>query len=414
MLAVAKARFSAVVASPLLRVAPRLSGAARKSNKAKPAGLAEVGAAAAAAASPQSHSAVFVTMKETLDNTLGVSAACAAVAPEAESGARDGEAVTAAAADVAAGGKVPPYYKPMNLHHTLYEGEVARRLCDAAAARQFRSPVWATAAALARCGSAVREGEAGVEVATTVQRVSLYNLEQTGAPDGVVSAALRHGEEGWPEWPDTPLSAAGRPHSRHVQRTLKAHPSYAHYTLPHWVTEEEAVILGTAVPPSQKGCGILITRRPQATPPPAAEAEKSLQAAQQSPASPEMDFYMLYNAAQLEDPAKVTRETCPPAFFCSASGRRYGIPLSLHMRRYCQTYNLGMLPMVVFLTASRLHRLGGELRPMEDEVPPFTSVINDEVVSLHHAETTTIHKELLRRAETLRREELDRITAVTV
>ncbi|RNF03619.1 hypothetical protein TraAM80_05661 [Trypanosoma rangeli] len=202
MLATGKIRFSAIVAFSLLR----------------------------AASSSRPHSAVFAAMRETQDKTLGVTAACGAVVPETERGAR-GEAVVAfapqaetppkeaastAAADGAARGEVAPFYKPVNLRGTLYEGEVAQRLCDVAAARQFWSSVWATGAALARCGRTVKEGEAGVEVPTMVQPVTRYNLEQTGTPDGAFPSLLKGGEERWPEWRDVPLSAAGRPHSRHI------------------------------------------------------------------------------------------------------------------------------------------------------------------------------------------------------
>ncbi|EKF26046.1 hypothetical protein MOQ_010279 [Trypanosoma cruzi marinkellei] len=309
---------------------------------------------------------------------------------------------------------MPSYYKPMNTHGQLYDAEVAQRLCVAAASRQFRSPVWSTRAALARFGFTVKDGEEGVDISTMMQTATLYNIEQTNAPEAVASASLKWGGKILPEWRNMPLSAAGRPHSRHAQRTLQEHPSYAQYTEPYWITEEEATVLGTAVRPSQRGCGILIKRRPAATRLPASGEEESHPMSQESTSGSEEDFFMLYNAAQLEAPEMVTRETCPPLCFHSAGGQRYGVVTSLHMRKYCEKYNLNFQPMVVFITTARLRILGGDLRPMENDVPPFTCVMNDEIVSLYHYEHTTISQKLLQTVRAIRRERFDRIPTSNV
>ncbi|EAN94477.1 hypothetical protein C3747_90g99 [Trypanosoma cruzi] len=420
-----RTRLSAVFATSILWAASRSTRVEKKNKKAPELTSArDVGSTTVA----KPHVAVFTTMKDSLDNILGGSAVPRDAGPVANCRAHEEETAPSTEAEkfpkneetkieeenVAAKHEMPSYYKPMNTHEQLYDAEVAQRLCVAAASRHFRSPVWSTRTAFTRFGYTVKDGEEGVDISTMMQTVKLYNLEQTSAPDASVSASLKCSGKTLPEWRNVPMSAAGRPHSRHVQRTLQEHPSYAQYTAPYWITEEEAALLGTAVRPSQRGCGILIKRPSAATRLPASGEKESRPVSQESTSRPEEDFFMLYNAAQLEAPELVTRETCPPLLFLSVDGHRYNVFLSLHMRKYCQKYNLNMQPMVVFITASRLRSLGGDLRPMENDVPPFTCVINDEIVSFHHGEHTTISEKLSQKAMALRRERFDRAPASNV
>ncbi|KEG12952.1 hypothetical protein DQ04_01311110 [Trypanosoma grayi] len=401
----------------LARAASRSFGTVKKRG-ASP----QVSPPATAGASVSSpHVAVFTSVKESLDSLLGEAAQGNDAAPATETAqppsTRELDSDDALSIGHTGGVTMPAYYHPMNLRETLYEGEVAEWLRAAAVAGRFRSPVWATKGALARLGHTVKDSAVAVNVPTTMQMVELYNLEQTDAPEAVVSASLKGGMNP-KQSPNLPLNAAGRPHPLRVRRILQEHPSYRQYTSPYWITEEELPALGTTVLSAQRGCGILIPRSAPAVTPPRPPSSCGQDDGHHEPCehtpSPVSDFYMLYNAAQLEDPEKVTSETCTPIECVNNNGQRYNIPLTVCMRQYCQKYHLSTEPLVVFVTAARVRSLGGDLRSAGDAVPPFTCVIKDDVVTLYHAEQTTIQEKLVQRAISGRRERLDRITSSSV
>ncbi|ORC86393.1 uncharacterized protein TM35_000281090 [Trypanosoma theileri] len=389
----------------MLRLTPRSTGAIRKKKDTPPFGTATESKLPETSSSSQ-HVDVFPSVKESLDRLLGE-------ADKTPTDERNPQTTSL---------QVPSFYNPMDIRGQLYDVEIAGPLRRAAANR-WRSPVWATRAAFARSGHKVRADETGVRIPTNMQEVEMYNLEQTDAPDGVISRSLAR-EEMMAANRMMPLNAAGNRYSLWVRRILERHPSFRQYTSPYWATEEEVEMLGTKVKRSQEGCGILIQHFSSASSGNAATSSISSgveeeKAESKVPNNQEENvgtassnnFFMLYNAEQLENPEKMTSETCPPTECLNINGRRYSIAVTICMRQYCQKYNLRMQPFAMFVTSARVRVMGGDLLPRENAVPPFTCVIKDELVTFYHADQTTISDQLNAMALTRRRERMDRIPA---
>ncbi|KAH9584250.1 hypothetical protein LSM04_005465 [Trypanosoma melophagium] len=411
----------------LLRSTPRSTGTVRR-KKDTPSFTAATESFTVPEASPDQsqsppHVDVFSSVKESLDHLLGENPTKPANSKNCTNSRNSNKTSDANL-------HVPSYYRPMDLRGRLYDLEFAEPLCRAAAGR-WRSPVWATHAAFARAGHKVRGDETGVCIPTSMQEVQLYNLEQTDAPEGIISRSLAGGEMAVAKR-GVPLNPTGNPCSMWVRRILEKHPSFRQYTSPYWATEEEVKMLGTKVKRSQEGCGILIQRFSPTSSENAAtsslssslaevdERETQSEMASKKEGSAGMAssssnvFFMLYNAEQLEDPEMMSNKTCPPLECLNINGRRYSIAVTICMRQYCEKYNLRTKPFAVFVTPARVRALGGDLLPRENAVPPFTCVLRDELVTVYHADQTTISEQLNSLALSHRRERIDQIPVTVV
>ncbi|KAH8610205.1 hypothetical protein ERJ75_001125100 [Trypanosoma vivax] len=291
----------------------------------------------------------------------------------------------------------PQCYEPVNLRGFPYDGEIACQLREAGRSMCFRSPVWATAAALMRSGYTVNDGERGVDIATAMQIITLYNLQQTDAKEAAwFSVASQYQFD-----KNVALSAAGRPQPVFVQRILRTHPLSALYASRYWVCEITASVLGTAVKREHHGCGVLIAPQPTTQCYGGGKVQEAIRPA-----------FMLYNAEQLDDPLAVTSETCTPITCMSVEGRYYGVLPTVLMRLHCERYGLSTCPFATFATAYRVRSLGGDT--CDDGPPPLTCVFDNEVVSLYHADQTTIAEVLRQTASRNMRAQRNRLMSVPV
>ncbi|KAK7194088.1 hypothetical protein NESM_000321500 [Novymonas esmeraldas] len=317
---------------------------------------------------------------------------------------------------------------PVNLYGCAYGGDAADALRRAARTHGFLSQIWSSRTSFERHGAhVVADEEDGVllHIAAPSASVRLFNVEQTSLAAQLRAATLHEALEilrdreqdvekcsyrrllRQRETSLMPVSLIGRLLLPASTGAVMAAPRFVELMAQSrvWVREWEIKAIGAEVQPAEVESFVevpAVTRPGLHRGSGAAHdgtAQTAVEEARLSAAVDVPEMRRFYNVAQLRDAARFTaldptQRKLAPCY--SSHGGRYSPAVTWLMWEYCERYNFPItgVPVIVFLTAERVRRLGGSISqaPHADGVvpPPFLFVMHDEVGTLYNAAQTNI------------------------
>ncbi|CCW64993.1 unnamed protein product [Phytomonas sp. EM1] len=315
---------------------------------------------------------------------------------------------------------------------------IAQKLRCAAAAKGFSLPIWASMKACLEIGLELRPGEdrGTIVHGWGASELELYNIQQTNYPYSHIKDTMQDVLNGLRNRHNLfmPRGISGRLLPNTYASTIRCHPSFStlQAICPLWINNIQLSAMHDRVKESEKSNFVFI---PTFIKPFTSFGFSlpffAMKTNQSQSVGSGADFrknLIYYNVSQLENAERYTRDrdVFKPLFMLSAYGKRYPAVFSFQLFEYCRKYFFNKNTVSVWVTESRLKKLGGEviheprfsteearqsyltqspLPPSADGrkegivPPPFVTSFNSEIITLLNAEQTSLYALLHRMAQ---------------
>ncbi|CAD2212705.1 hypothetical protein ADEAN_000011700 [Angomonas deanei] len=295
---------------------------------------------------------------------------------------------------------------PTNLSGSHFEGELGEKLDRFVKSRGLTSNIFSTRLGYSNLGVTVNATDAdGVEMHVHGRPTYMFNVLQTSlssfaednADDKVLEYLKKLGRlnKTGMNRAYTPKYLSTKPLSGFTKDLVMNSETYLRTRdiSGIWLTLEEVVNINASVKADEVLNGVIAAVRSAPYRFDSEELGEKLNEYSEKLGVNAMCTPVFYNLSQLDDEERFKKyytgfKTLP----VTCNGRPYLNATSFLMCEYCDQYELNTRRYAIFVTADRVKQQGGSILETvgEHSPPPFTTLFGGDVVSLYHADQTTI------------------------